>query len=145
MTVQLSIGLKNSMLVSGSARTSLTGVVIRIYSGVMPAAPDNALSGNTLLLEISAGGFGDGVTWESETQNGALLKAVSENWTGTVIADGVATFFRVVMPSDTGTGSTTAVRVQGTVGVINADLVVPSASLVTGTIQNINAGAFSLI
>lgn len=145
MAVKLSTGLKETILVTSPARTALTGIVIRVYSGVVPESADSALSGNTLLLEVSVGGAGTGVTWESVTQDGALLKAASEVWTGTTVADGVATFFRAVMPSDTGAASSSAIRVQGTVGLIGTDMTLPNVSLVTGTVQNINAGAFSLI
>lgn len=145
MAVKLSTGLKDAMLITGPARTALTGAVIRVYSGSVPNSPNDALSGNTLLLEVSLNGVGTGISWESLTQDGALLKSATELWTGTVIANGVATFFRMVLPSDTGAASITAIRVQGSVGVLGADLAIPEVSLTTGAIQNINAGAFGLI
>lgn len=133
MTVKKSTGLATYMAVTGSIKDALDGSFIYIYSGTEPATADAALSGNTLLVKISVGGDGTtGLTFDATPVNGVLVKTAAENWKGTVVADGTASFFRMAA-SDPSGASTSDVRLQGDIGttMLNA-LTMTSATCTTG-------------
>lgn len=113
MAFKFSTEVRRQQCVVGSLKSILDGSVIRIYSGPVPASADSGLAGNTLLCEITADG-GAGLTFESASTGAELIKSLSETWQGTVVANGVATFFRMVKAADTGVLTTTEARVQGT-------------------------------
>lgn len=99
--------------------------VVRLYSGTPPATADTALSGNTLLAELSFSATAFGAA-----SNGvATANAITQD--SAIDASGTATFFRAFE-----TGGTTVVF-QGTCGASGADLnISPSAALVqNGTLS----------
>ncbi|OLU22904.1 hypothetical protein BVH03_21875 [Pseudomonas sp. PA15(2017)] len=136
MAIKFSTALREGLVVSGPLRTLLNECVVRIYSGSVPVSPDSAIGSAVLLAEISAGGTGTPLTFESAAPNGVLSKSVAENWTGTVIANGSPTFFRLVKPGDTGNAGTTDVRLQGTAGSPGNDMVITELPLITGAPQS---------
>jgi len=94
---------------------------LRIYSGTRPATPDTALSGNTLLAELTFGATAfAAATGGTKTAN-AIGSDTSADATGT------ATFFRAFK-----TDGTTAV-VDGTVGTSGTDAIINSTSIVAAT------------
>lgn len=117
-----STGFRNHILAVGSAKQALDGKVIRVYAGTEPASADAAIGSATLLVEISSGGDGTGVTMASSAAGGQLTKNPSETWVGTIENSGTASFFRMEAHADTGGASTSAIRLQGTVGLDGADL-----------------------
>ena len=128
--MQVSTGAKKAMLVgAGGMKGALDGGEWRIYSGVMPANPDDSIGSAGLLCTIKNGG--SGCTWEN-VNDIMLSKPAGETWTGTNAGTGVASFFRYVQPGDTGNASSTAVRMQGTVAVVGGDLNIDTASLAAG-------------
>lgn len=124
--LSFSTGLRNGMLTSGSFKSLMDGCVLRLYSGPIPEGSchaDQPLSAsNTLLLEVSVGGDGTPLSFQSPASGGAITKNLSETWTGDGLATGEPTFFRLVKPSDDGLASALLYRVQGTAGTGNADL-----------------------
>lgn len=116
MTLKISTGLRNAVLVTGSLKSQLDGKVVRIYGGAVPADADAALGAATLGCTISVGGTGTGVTFEATPVDGALVKTAAETWSGTNAATTTATFWRIEATADAGDASTTAIRVQGTFG-----------------------------
>ncbi len=118
--------IKYSTTVRTDRATSLNtdigaGAKIRIYSGARPTAVDTALSGNTMLVEMTGNATAFGAA-----ANGVLTaNAITA---GTAVAAGTASFFRVFK-----TDGTTAV-VDGDVGSSGSDL-----NLAGGT--TIGAGA----
>ena len=143
MAFKFSTELRVQQCVSGSLKTILDGSVIRLYDGMPPNSADDALSGNSLLCEISVGG--DGVTFEPTAVNAVLVKSLSELWQGDVIEGGEVTFFRMVKPADTGTKTKGEVRIQGTVGGPADDLTISNSTLVQGAPQRIEYFAISLL
>lgn len=139
-----STGLRNYMLASGSFKQALAGTVIRVYGGTAPASADDAIGAATLLCTISVDGDGTGVTLDATASGGVITKNTSEVWTGDVTASGTATFFRMEFAADTGAFSTTAVRMQGTVGLVGADLNFSSVNLTLGDARRINYFAASI-
>lgn len=144
MAIKLSTGLREGLAVTGPLRTLIGGSLIRIYSGTPPSDADSSIGAAVLLSEISAGGTGAGVTFESLAPGGVLSKTASETWMGTNVASGTASFFRMVLPSDTGGASATAIRMQGTVAQIAADLELSNAALVSGAPLALNSASFTI-
>lgn len=133
--IKISTALRQFIAVGGSLRDALNNGFVRIYSGAEPASADAALGGATLLCEISAGGNGTPLTFEDTAPNGTLSKSVSEAWSGTNLGNGNPSFFRYVLAADSGDASTSAPRIQGSVGGIGSDMVITSLPLVQGNPQ----------
>lgn len=132
MALKYSTALRQGLAVSGSLRSLLNGGLIRIYAGAVPASADSDLGSAVLLNELSAGGTGTPLTFEATAPSGVLTKSIVENWTGNNVADGTPSFFRFVLPTDTGTAYTPEVRLQGTCGPIGNDLVITQLPLSSG-------------
>lgn len=143
MTLKASTGIRSGLMVTGSMKSILDGGKIKIFAGAVPASPDDAESG-TLLTTISLNSTATGLTFESTAAGGVLSKKGSEIWSGVNVAGGVATYFRFVASGDTGASSLTQPRVQGTVGVIAADMNLSSTTLTAGATQTIDNAAFTL-
>lgn len=121
-------GMLGGALHSLSFKAMFTGGSLLIYSGPVPASADDALSGNTELLEIDASGAG--LTFENAV-DGYIEKTAAEAWSGTVtnVPNYAATFFRFAGPNAVAAVEDAAVdlsdtyhRFQGTVDVADADM-----------------------
>lgn len=133
--MKLSTGTRNGLLSGGSLKSLLDGGELRLYSGTVPADADAALGGATLLCTIKNGG--SGITFATAA-GGVMQKAGAETWSGVNAATGTASFYRHVLSADDGTSSSSAVRLQGTVGVAGADMNLSSVSLTSGATQTLN-------
>lgn len=136
MTVKLSTGFRQGLAITGSLKELLDNGLIRIYSGAIPASADASLGAAVLMNEISAGGGGTPVTWEAAAPGGVLSKTVAENWTGNIIVGGDPTFFRYVLAADAGDASSSAVRIQGTAGVLGSDMFISELPMVAAAPQS---------
>lgn len=134
--IKPSTGLRQLLVLSASLKEALDGGLIRLYSGAVPASPNDSIGAAVLLNEISAGGTGTPLTFEATAPDGVLSKSVAENWTGNNITGGTPTFFRYVKPGDAGDASNTAVRLQGTAGVLGSDMFISTLPLVGGAPQS---------
>lgn len=134
--IKQSTGMRVSLAVTGSLKATLDGGLVRIYGGAVPGGPDSALGGAVLLSEISVGGDGTPLTFESTAPLGILKKSAAENWTGNNVADGSPTFFRYVKAGDAGDASSSAVRFQGTAGPLGSDMFIAELPLVNGQPQS---------
>jgi len=139
MAIQISSGLRDHLLISGSFKSGLDGGVLKIFSGAIPATADADSSGLTVLCTISLDATGTGITWGSTVTAGILSKNTAEIWRGLIGTTGTATFFRFLAIADTGALSTTAKRVQGTVGLAGADLNFSNVNLVSGNYRVIGS------
>lgn len=138
--MKVSTAIRNALLDNDDLKAKLDGFVIRVYDGTVPATADAALSGNTLLLEYQSDNGGGGtLTFDATASNGVLNKNSAEVWSNDAAANGTPTFARLVKPSDDGTLSTTALRLQLTAGVGDVELQMSSATLVAGTPQRLNS------
>ncbi len=140
MAFKYSTGFKNSALDTGSVKSVFDGSYVKLYSGTPPASADDAISGDsTLLNTYTVGDDGStGLTLESAAADGKISKTSSESWEGTAAATGTATFFRVEPQSDDQSQSTSFQRIQGTVGGGGADLFLANTSIQSGNVYNIN-------
>ena len=120
-------------------KADLDGFYIRIYKGTVPADSGDAIADEPgdLLVTITESGSATGLTFEASS-GGVLSKATAETWVGTVTQTGTATYYRASPTDDTGTADNTISRLQGTVGTLNADLLLASTSLVLDDEQRID-------
>ncbi len=150
MSFLISSGLQYHQLTTGDLKTALDGMVIKIYGSPtnlataisqIPVTADAAVvTGDTILLStISVGGAGTGVTFENVPVTGAIYKTTSETWVGTNSGSGYPAFYRLELAADTGLLSTTAIRCQGSVGQINADLIIAASYMTSGVDQRIDS------
>lgn len=119
MALSFSTALRNARLDAITTAIGNAGL-LRIYSGVPPASIGAALSGNTLLAELTCGsGF-------AAAASGGVLTANAITQDSSADATGTASFFRIYK-SD----GTTAVF-QGTAATSGADLNLNTTSIVAG-------------
>lgn len=137
MIVKASTGLRNYVLATGPMRDALDGFVMKLYGGTMPADADAAATG-TLLATISVNNTGTGLTFAATAANGVLSKDNTEVWSGLVSVSGTCTHYRLVDTTDSGSASTTEIRVQGDAGEIGYSLNISDPSLTASAIQNID-------
>jgi len=104
------------------------GGALRIYSGSQPATAATAISGQTLLAELTLGNPAFGAAANGVATANSITADSSANATGT------AAFFRVVSSGGTGLW-------DGSVGTSGADLNLDSVSLVSG--GNVSVSSFT--
>jgi len=111
--------------------------VIRIYSGAQPADADAAETGSLLLLitesglTFTPGAAGNGLEFK-KILDGYLYKNEDETWQGTVLADGIAGWFRFYDNNvDTGVDKS-AVRFDGSCGTSGTTMILGSTNFVSG-------------
>lgn len=129
-TISSSTGLRVSMLTGPGVKPTMDGGEIRIYSGIRPAAADDSIGAAVLLCTVRLNGT-NGIELDASTP-GLLMKPVDDDWTGNSVSSGTATWFRICLPADVGGASPTAPRIQGTVGVVGADLNLDTVALTSG-------------
>lgn len=139
-----STGFRNHVLATGSVKSALDGKVIKVYAGTEPASADDAIGSATLLVTISVNGTGTGVTMNNSASGGQLSKNPSEVWKGVIATSGTAAFFRMETAADTGSASTSAIRLQGNIALDGADLNFATLELVATNERAINYFTVSL-
>ena len=143
MALRLSTGLRTALVgTSGAFKSIMNNGIIDIYTGAQPARADYVETGTKLVRITSTSGTGvaDGVQFGTAATG--VLPLTTPAWTGTVIAAGVAGWFRFYGSSGTGglAGSSgTAIRFDGNCGVSGADLVLSHTSLVVDSTLTITA------
>lgn len=135
--IKISTGLADAMMndVGATAALNAAELELRIFSGPEPLTADAELANETLLVTIQVNG-GGGMQFAFANE-GTIMKDIDQSWLGNVIATGTPTYYRLCPMSDDNTASTTAVRVQGSVGV-TGDLKLGTATLATGNPQSID-------
>lgn len=147
-TFMISTGVQTHLLTTGDLESAVNGLVFKIYGdatsqsaadALIPDSANDAIGSATLLCTVSVDGLGTGVAFDTTPIDGALYKDATETWKGTNVASGYPSFYRLELSTDDGTESTTAIRFQGTVGILpTKDLVVASSYLTTGEEQRID-------
>jgi hypothetical protein len=103
-----------------------TGSIIRLYDGSQPANANTAISTQTLLVSLTiAGGFG------TDSNGTITLGAVTS---GTAVASGTASFFRIVKSDGT------TVVMDGSVGTSGSDLNLNTTTVASAQTVSITAG-----
>lgn len=125
MALQFSTTLRNNRLDQITSAVGGSGL-LRIYSGTAPANVAAALSGNTLLAELTCN-----ATFAPSASNGTLtLNSITQD--SSADATGTASFFRLL------TSGGTAI-VQGTVGTSGADLNLNSVAISSGAAVSVTS------
>lgn len=103
-----------------------TGSIIRLYDGTQPTNANTAISTQTLLVSLTiAGGFG------TDSNGTITLGAVTS---GTAVASGTASFFRIVKSDGT------TVVMDGSVGTSGSDLNLNTTTVASSQTVAISAG-----
>lgn len=165
MAIKISNGLANSMLQGSNAKARLDGGFIYIFAGAEPATADDALdmvSTHTLLAKIAADAVPAdagtvGLNFAAAAANRALAKASGETWAAKVHFVGKdaalagasainAVFYRFCAAGDNGqgAGSDTSYRVQGSVGVVGADINLSSVALFDNGTNTVGLSTYEL-
>lgn len=142
MAFKYSTGFKNAVLDTGSVKGTFDGGLIKLYSAPtsVPTSADDALPGDSVLLNtytVNDDGA-TGLTLDTAAADGVIEKTASESWQGTAVANGTAAFFRYEQSGDAGAASTTAQRIQGTVGSGGADMFLASTTITSGQLYNLD-------
>lgn len=135
MATESSTGLRAAL--AAAIKNELDGGFFKIYGGTIPDTANTAIGGATLLCTLSINSTGVGINFDTAPVGDVISKAPGEIWSGTNVASGTATFYRHVAAADDGTLSTSAPRLQGTVGVVGADANLSSVALVNGATQTL--------
>lgn len=143
MAMKLSTGLRNQLLDTAALRTIFNLGFIKIYNGTPPPDADTAFAG-TLLNTYSNNATGTGLTFETSAASGSIPKKASETWSGTSVAAGTASYFRLVAAGDTGVLSTTQPRIQGLCGLAGSDLNLPTVTILITTLYAIDNFAIGI-
>lgn len=111
---------------------------VKAYSGGQPATANLAPTGN-LLVTISNNATATGLTFD-EAADGTLSKKSTETWSGTVVGAGTqnAGWFRLEAPGDSGAGSSTDIRLDGSIATSGAELNLNSVSMTNGVLVAIS-------
>jgi len=151
MSTRFSGPLAQDML--DTIKATLDDGFLFIFTGTVPADANDALNMATTHTQLAKFTVADdgttGLTFEV-ADDALLAKTGIEDWLATLAFDGfqdatptlTPTFFRFVIPADTGrTLSTTAKRLQGTVGgpASTADLKLATSTLTEGNQVAVNS------
>lgn len=144
MTYKVSTGLRNHLAVTGSLRAAFNAASrISIFGGSEVATADADATGASLLCVIT-GPAGVGLEFEAAATDGVLAKLAAQTWSGTNLADGTATWFRIEELGDTRGASTALKRIQGNIGIAIGDMVMIQNILVSGNVKTIDGGGLTI-
>lgn len=122
-------------------------------------AVKSSVAGLSFTVAKGSGGGGGTATWTltdntiANTRSDALQWGTPSNaqmgkpvevWSGVNLATGTATWFRLVRPNDTGSLSTAAIRIQGSVSTSGAQMNLTNINLVSGATLTIDTAVFTL-
>jgi len=133
MAIRLSTGFRQALLGTQGLKEILDGGVIDIYSGSQPSSADYTETGTKLLRISSTCGTGISDGLRFGTSAAGVLPLTTPAWEGTVIADGVAGWFRFYGTGGTSGSSSSQIRLDGAVGISGSDMDISHTNLVTAT------------
>jgi hypothetical protein len=100
--------------------------------------------GNVVIAVVTADARGNGLHW-IDPASGVVSKETAYAWSGVAVSTGTAGYFRLSEYGDTPTSlSTTAMRVDGSIGTSGTDCTVGSTSITSGATVTIDSAAFTL-
>lgn len=147
MAIQASTGLRNYALGTGSVKAALTAGFLKIFSAASNPllTPDDATTGATLLATLTLNADGStGLTFGTAAA-GVLPKTLAEVWSAIIAASGTAAFYRFCESGDAGTAaSSTAKRIQGSVGTAGTDLILASIALVANGSNTVGVASYEI-
>lgn len=136
MTAKLSTGLTEFLANTGGVREAFHGSSrISIYAGVAPAGANLSATGATLLCVVTAAG--SPLEFETDVSGGVVTKASAQTWSGTNLATGTATWFRMESTTDDRSEDPSSIRLQGTIGQVSGEMIMTNPALVSGATKAI--------
>lgn len=120
----------------GEAIDAGTAAVIEIYAGSVPANADAALSGNTLLAQLTCSAAAFSGFSDTGSAGRATFAAITSD--SSADATGTATFFRIL------TQNAGTVVAQGTAGTATSDLILNTTAITSGSTVSITAATIDL-
>ena len=129
--LRFTTALRNAM---GDAITTYAGAscILRLYSGTQPANANTALSGNTVLAELTCN-----ATFAPAASGGVVtLNSITND--SSANATGTATFFRLFRSDGT------TVICDGEVGTSGSDLNINSTSISSGAAVAVTSATFTI-
>jgi len=149
MAIRLSTGLVNAMLGEIGFQKALKNGRIELRNGTQPSEADAQPYGALLgVVSLDGGLFvaglpDNGLNFQSPL-NIYIEKPLFDKWKFTALATGTATWFRFKgNAEDLDTESETAIRLDGTVGSIAADLIM-NPSVIINNVYSIDEFIFGL-
>lgn len=141
MAIRLSTGARNSLVgTDGKGFGELfNNGVIDIYTGAQPSSADAVETGTKLARISSTSGTAAEDGLKFGTTGSGVLTIGTPAWTGLVLVNGVAGWFRFYGSGGVAGTSNTAIRFDGAVGVSGSDLDLTHTSLKAGAVITINA------
>jgi hypothetical protein len=138
MALSLSTGLRNGLLDLSPLNTLLAQGEIRIFSGSAPATADDTETGTLLVTINTLTGSGFDLSFKDTAASGVLSKQTN-TWDGVAVDTGTAGYFRYCASTgDSGTTSTTLVRIQGGVATSGSELNMSSTSITAAATTTID-------
>lgn len=150
MAFRISTGTRQQLLGTSSFKALFDGGVMDLFTGSQPTTADAVETGTKLVRISSTSGVGlnDGLRFG--TALAGDLSNTTPAWQGTVVAAGVAGWFRFY-----GTGATsgvmgssgtngTGIRVDGNVGLSGADLVLTHTNLALDSTLTVGTGTVTV-
>ena len=133
MAIRISTGMRQALLGTRGFKEILDGGFIDIFTGSQPSSADYVETGTKLIRISSTSGTGASDGLRFGTASAGVLPITTPAWEGTVIADGVAGWFRFYGTGATSGTSNTEVRFDGAVGVSGSDLNLSHTNFVSTT------------
>jgi len=151
----LSTGLASRLLGNESFEQLMRHGTVELRTGVPPTTPDMAATG-ALVARITNGGAawtpglsGGGLEWQRVGR--FMVPAAGQAWMMTGLAAGTPTWFRVLAnPSEISVGASDVLRVDGTIAALDgpaveADLFLPTALVLAGSVRRVDNFSFTII
>lgn len=113
-----------------------TAAVINIYSGSVPANADASIGAATQLAQLTCSGTAFSGFSDTTSAGRATFAAITSD--SSADATGTASFFRIL------TQNAGTVIAQGTVGTSNADLILNTVSITSGSTVSITSATIDL-
>ena len=132
MAIKVSTGLSVHVGLTGSIKAAFDGGFINVYQDSEPVDADAAVNLYTPIWIISVNGDGTGLVFDTSAVGRAIVKPSAAIWGGQTFA-GTCVFWRLVGSADTGVSSQSQPRIQGTCGVVGADLYMSNPVLIDDT------------
>jgi hypothetical protein len=132
----LKISTQTADLMLSALATALNGGKINIYSGTEPLTANTALSGNTLLAELTFANPAFGAISASGNDRVMSANAIAQDTAANATGD--ATFFRA-----TNTGNTT-VYYQGTIGTTGQQLNLTATNIVADGVVSVSSMSITM-
>ena len=134
--IRLSTGLRNALVGASGFAEAFANGVIEIRTGPQPSTADAAATGTLLgTITLNGGAFTPGTSTNGLTFGSPSGGTVSKSgvWSMAGVAVGTAGWARFKANAvDDGTLSTTAVRLDGNVGISGADFNLSNISITVG-------------